>query len=571
MRVTVSRLITGIVIVGCLLGLFVTGAATAQTRLKGRVAAPGNDPLVSREQVRIDGAGQYTTGDGGEFEFDVVQGLKVGQPARFHVYHVNPAIKIEQWIVVRPCDLVNGRKDSLPDIGPEPISIVVLPKGDARLKSLNKDYSILGCIIEEAASEFKPVSRSAGPKHSSLFRGRNPEVSGRGKYPRLYESLEPSHSPGFPRVVETAYRVDTQQMSSVPSLGNIGDSGRLDEVTLAGRAGELGFTGKELVEALDAWAQSAKGSYEMGLAALYEGRYAKASRYISDSIPSPPGEFLKRYVPLARAEYELGHYPAAEAALRRVLAVHNEDPLVLTELGNVLQVEGRFWEAEPVYKRALAIYDRPLAPDHLGVAIVLNNLAELYGAEGKFAEAEPLMKRALIIAEEALGPDHPDLAAPINNLASLYYSQGKFAEAEPLMKRALIIDEKALGTDHPNVAGSLNNLAELYDAEGKYGEAEPLLKRALTISEKALGPDHPHVAIVLNNLAGLYKSEGKFAEAEPLYKRELAIDEKALGPDHPTVAKVAEELAAVLRQLGLDAEAKVYEDRASRIRAKRSK
>ena len=47
---------------------------------------------------------------------NVVGNLKVGQPAPLHVFHVNPAIKIQQWAVVRPCDLVNGLKDSLPDL-----------------------------------------------------------------------------------------------------------------------------------------------------------------------------------------------------------------------------------------------------------------------------------------------------------------------------------------------------------------------------------------------------------------------------------------------------------------------
>ena len=61
----------------------------------------------------------------------------------------------------------------------------------------------------------------------------------------------------------------------------------------------------------------------------------------------------------------------------------------------------------------------------------MNNLAELYRAQGKYAEAEPLYKRALGIREKALGPDHPDVATGLNNLAELYRVQGKYAEAEP--------------------------------------------------------------------------------------------------------------------------------------------
>ena len=60
------------------------------------------------------------------------------------------------------------------------------------------------------------------------------------------------------------------------------------------------------------------------------------------------------------------------------------------------------------------------------------------------AQAEPLYKRALAIIQKALGPTHPDVATGLNNLALLYATQGPYAQAEPLYKRALAIREKAL-------------------------------------------------------------------------------------------------------------------------------
>src|SRR5262249_47616791 len=66
---------------------------------------------------------------------------------------------------------------------------------------------------------------------------------------------------------------------------------------------------------------------------------------------------------------------------------------------------------------------------------------------GRYAEAEPLYKRTLAIREKALGPDHPDVSTSLNNLAQLYYAPGRHAEAEPLYKRSLAICEKALGPD----------------------------------------------------------------------------------------------------------------------------
>jgi tetratricopeptide (TPR) repeat protein len=46
-------------------------------------------------------------------------------------------------------------------------------------------------------------------------------------------------------------------------------------------------------------------------------------------------------------------------------------------------------------------------PEDQDVAASLNNLAALYYKQGHYAEAEPLYKRALAIDEKAIGPEHP--------------------------------------------------------------------------------------------------------------------------------------------------------------------
>ncbi len=80
-----------------------------------------------------------------------------------------------------------------------------------------------------------------------------------------------------------------------------------------------------------------------------------------------------------------------------------------------------------------------LGKDHPAVAVSLTGLGLLYYSQGKYVEAEPLFKRSLAIREEVLGKDHPDVATSLNNLAELYYSQGKYVEAEPLYERSLAI------------------------------------------------------------------------------------------------------------------------------------
>ena len=134
-------------------------------------------------------------------------------------------------------------------------------------------------------------------------------------------------------------------------------------------------------------------------------------------------------------------------------------------------------------------------------ATILNDLASLYAAQGRHAEAEPLFRRALAIREKVLGPDHPYVATTLGNLGGLYLALGRHAETEPLLERALVIRESALGPEHPDVAESLNNLAIVYRRQGRYGEAESLQPEGSGRSmEKTLGPDHPSTATVLKNL-----------------------------------------------------------------------
>jgi tetratricopeptide (TPR) repeat protein len=69
--------------------------------------------------------------------------------------------------------------------------------------------------------------------------------------------------------------------------------------------------------------------------------------------------------------------------------------------------QGRYAEAEPLYQRALHIYEQALGPEDLNTALTLHILAVLYRDQGKYAEAEPLYQRALHIRDQVLGPEHP--------------------------------------------------------------------------------------------------------------------------------------------------------------------
>jgi tetratricopeptide (TPR) repeat protein len=152
-------------------------------------------------------------------------------------------------------------------------------------------------------------------------------------------------------------------------------------------------------------------------------------------------------------------------------------------------------------------------------------LAALYQSQGRYSEAEPLYKQALAIRKAQLGDNHPSTATSLNNLAELYRLQGRYSEAEPLYKEALPITKTQLGDNHPDTAISLNNLAALYQSQGRYSEAEPLYKQALVIWKKQLGDNHPFIATSLNNVATLYYFQDDIPQAINYLTQGLAVEE----------------------------------------------
>ena len=94
-------------------------------------------------------------------------------------------------------------------------------------------------------------------------------------------------------------------------------------------------------------------------------------------------------------------------------------------------------------------------------------------ATNRLGEAEPLYRRALAIDEASYGPDHPDVAIDLNNLALLLRATNRLDEAEPLGRRMLEIFLKfnqANGLEHPHFRTALKNYAGILAAMGQSQE-----------------------------------------------------------------------------------------------------
>jgi tetratricopeptide (TPR) repeat protein len=271
--------------------------------------------------------------------------------------------------------------------------------------------------------------------------------------------------------------------------------------------------------------------------------------------------------------HTLGEWGRTEPLYRRALEIwetnlgpdHPNVASALRPLGNLLRITNRLLESESLHSRALEIDEKSSEPNQIAVARDLNNLASLFEATNRTVEAEALYRRALAIWETT---DQPDIAICLNNLAGLLYGRGRVTEAELLFRRALDLDQNRYGADGLPVVNDLSNLALLLRTTDRLAEAESLMRRALEIQVQGCGPEQPDVAAVLSNLGGLLSITDRPAEAEPLYRRALEVLERNLGSDHPIVAAVLHNLGVLLHKTNRLVEAEALLCRALAINQK---
>lgn len=204
-----------------------------------------------------------------------------------------------------------------------------------------------------------------------------------------------------------------------------------------------------------------------------------------------------------------GKFKDAEQVFRRVLASREkvlgpDHPDVAVSLNNV---------ANSLFEQS--------KQDELSAAPArrLRNSAN-EAMQRQTSETETLYRRALAIQERQLGPNHPSVAATLNNLAVLLAGRGRYADAEPMHKRALAIAEKSLGANHLDTAAMLTALAITYDRQSKNGEAEALYARAVEIAREARVPRN--LLINASSLGYSLARRGRLREALPYYRE--AVD-----------------------------------------------
>ena len=87
------------------------------------------------------------------------------------------------------------------------------------------------------------------------------------------------------------------------------------------------------------------------------------------------------------------------------------------------------------------------------------NLGLSLFSEGKYGEAERMFRELHGILMRVLGAEHPSTLATASTLVLSLSYQGKHTEAERIQREVLVVQRRVLGEDHPRTLVSASNLA----------------------------------------------------------------------------------------------------------------
>jgi tetratricopeptide (TPR) repeat protein len=195
---------------------------------------------------------------------------------------------------------------------------------------------------------------------------------------------------------------------------------------------------------------------------------------------------------LASAYLMNGNLIGAEPLVTEIVSTARElyprDIQLSEALGSwsyILSRRGRLAEAETVAGEALALSLAIEGEDSINSAMMYANAGEIHRLEGQDARALPLFRKALAIYEKKLDPADPRIGSLLSQEGLILMRDRQFTLADRAMSRAVdLLRQSCPGCVTENWIAE-SNLALLRLAQNRYEEADRLFTHVISLRETA--------------------------------------------------------------------------------------
>jgi tetratricopeptide (TPR) repeat protein len=181
--------------------------------------------------------------------------------------------------------------------------------------------------------------------------------------------------------------------------------------------------------------------------------------------------------------------------------------------------DGQGQQALKLAEEALDIAIKATGENSLDTALAYSSVAESYRILKSGDRALPLYRKARALYEKALGPDHPRVASILSQEGLLLMRDGKFALADQSMMQSLKSLKKSCPSCATELAIAESNLGLLRLRQKRYRDADEAFSTAIELREKIGANTSPELADVLQSLAVVRTKENLPEDAARLNSR----------------------------------------------------
>ena len=222
----------------------------------------------------------------------------------------------------------------------------------------------------------------------------------------------------------------------------------------------------------------------------------------------------------------LGDPDRAEALYQEALPIERE--LYPRDIQTARTLEGLAYglvrrrqarEALPLAEEALDMAIQCAGEDGMDAALAYSSVAEVHRAMGSGERALPLYRKARALYQKALGPDHPRVAAILSQEGLILMQDRKFALAGEAMTQSVKSLKAACPGCLTELAIAESNLGLLRLQQKRYREANEALTSAVELREKFSAKPGSELADSLQNLAIVREKLRLFDDAARLKTR----------------------------------------------------